>query len=134
MVASIFVCYLIAASAGTAKDPPILDIQHPTIVAFFTPVTQKELNDGGTNEALADFQYYAKQVRQPLKKAGIDFREVYSHSFRIRLGTRITIFHPREGVGYYLVSPSKKPRVEYGVLTDSDLLQIANAYFGVTSK
>jgi hypothetical protein len=33
-----------------------------------------------TNEALADFQNYAKQARDRLAKMGIDFNEVYGNS------------------------------------------------------
>lgn len=36
----------------------------------------------------------------------------------------------KEKVGYYLISPGKKPRIEYGVMTDTDLLQVAKDYFG----
>ncbi len=30
--------------------------------------------------------------------------------------------------------PGKKPRIEYGVMTDADLLQVANDYFGTSAK
>jgi hypothetical protein len=32
------------------------------------------------------------------------------------------------------VAPGKKPRVEYGVMADADLLQVANEYFGLAPK
>ena len=107
----------------------------PTIVAFF-PATKAELHkDADTNEALADFQFYGKQVREPLKKAGIDFQEVYAQSFRVRIGQEGTVFRPaKRNVGYYLIVPGKKPRIEYGVMTNTDLLQVANEYFGTSAK
>ena len=44
-------------------------VQGPTIVAFFPPVKQTQLeNDADTNEALADFQEYTNRVREPLRK------------------------------------------------------------------
>lgn len=46
-----------------AEKQPVVVVTGPTIVAFF-PVTKAELQkDADTNEALADFQFYAKQVR-----------------------------------------------------------------------
>jgi len=34
-------------------------------------------------------------------------------------------------VGYYYIAPGRKPRLEYGVATDLDILQIASDYFGM---
>ena len=108
----------------------------PTVVAFFEPVPQAKLEkEPDTNEALADFQLYAKNVREPFRKAGIEFHELYAHSFRLRDGNKLTTFRTgKVGVGYYLVAPGKDPRVEYGVMTDADLLQLANEYFGISAK
>ena len=103
---------------ATAQEQPTLVVAGPTIVAFFA-VTKAELEkDADTNEALADFQLYANQARDPLKKAGIEFSEVYVHSFRVRIGRETTVFRPAKGNdGYYLIIPGKKPRIEYGVMT-----------------
>jgi len=136
---SIFIALLAGLLCGTltvaGTKQPTIDIRQPTIVAFFPPVTQEELNDGETNEALSDFKHYAALVRQTLQTAGIRFEEVYERSFRMRLGGRLATFRPAKGkIGYYLVAPEKKPRIEYGVMTDSDLLGIAKEYFGVAMK
>lgn len=37
-------------------------------------------------------------------------------------------------VGYYFISPGKQPRVEYGVMTDDDLLHAAKEHFGTSTK
>lgn len=105
-------------------------------MAFFEPVPQAKLEkDPDTNEALADFQLYATSVREPLRKAGIEFHELHTHSFRLRVGNKLTTFRPSiVGVGYYLVAHGKDPRVEYGVMTDADLLQLATEYFGISAK
>lgn len=118
-------------SLVAAEKHPVVVVAGPTIVAFF-PVTEAELQkDADANEALADFQFYAQKVREPLKKIGIEFAEVYTHSFRIRIGQEVTVFTPtKENVGYYLIASGKKPRIEYGVMTDADLLQVAKDYFG----
>jgi hypothetical protein len=135
LVAAVLVSSVVSSSGAAASKQPIIDVRQATIVAFFPPVTQSELSNGDTNEALADFQYYAKQVREPLRKAGIEFQEVYAHSFQIRLGSKTTVFRPiKEDVGYYFVAPGKKPRLEYGVMTDHDLLEIAHEYFGIASR
>ena len=101
-------------------------------MAFF-PVTQGDLkNDPDTNEALADFQFYAGKVRRLLHDAGIDFHEIYAPSFRVQQGTKITTFHPgKVKVGYYFIAPRKKPRVDYGVMSDTDLLLVAKEYFAL---
>jgi hypothetical protein len=131
----ILVWALTGPSPVAATKQTVFDVRRPTILTFFPPVTKAELNDGETNESLADFQYSARRVRQPLQQEGIEFHEVYAHSFQLRIGKTVITFHPEKtDVGYYLVSPGKKPRVEYGVLADTDLLQIAHKYFGIPSK
>lgn len=134
-VALVCVLSLQVSLVVAAEKQPVVVVAGPTIVAFF-PVTKTELQkDADTNEALADFQFYAKQVREPLKKTGIEFQEVYAQSFRVRIGQEATVFRPAKGnVGYYLIVPGKKPRIEYGVMTNTDLLQVANEYFGTSAK
>jgi hypothetical protein len=136
---SAIACVALCAFTGpvapaAAGKQPIVIVRGPTVVAFFEPVTQAKLEkDPHTNESLADFQLYARSVRAPLGKAGIEFHELYAHSFRLRVGNELTTFRPvKADVGYYLVAPGKKPHVEYGVMTDADLLQVANEYFGIT--
>ena len=105
----------------------------PTVVAFFEPANPgKGEKDPDANEASADFQFYARNVREPFRKEGIEFHELYTRSFQLREGKKLTTFRPvKADVGYYLVAPGKKPRIEYGVMTDADLLQVANQYFGI---
>jgi hypothetical protein len=137
---SVIACVVLFAftdpvAPAAADEQPVIVVRGPTVVAFFEPVRQAKLKDPDTNEALADFQLYAKNVRELLKKAGIEFHELYTYSFRLRVGNRLTTFRPdKVNVGYYLVAPGKRPRVEYGVMTDADLLQAANEYFGIPAK
>jgi hypothetical protein len=128
---------VLTASLGVAAVASFtFVVRRPMIVAFFPPVTEAELKaDPDTNEALSDFQVYAKLVREPLRKAGIDFHEVYARSFRIRVGATVRTFRSGDvDVGYYFVAPGKKPRIEYGVMSAADLLEIAGAYFGIVTK
>jgi hypothetical protein len=132
--ACIALCVVTYPVAGKVDKQPIVIVQGPTIVAFFKPVPPARLKaDPDANEALSDFQLYAKNVRGPLEKAGIEFHELYADSFRLRVENELITFRPdKMGVGYYLVAPARKPRIEYGVMTDSDLLQLAKEYFGIT--
>ncbi len=67
-------------------------------------------------EALADFRLYVAWVREPLRKRGIEFREVYAGSFRLRDGNKVVTFHPKHAQpGYYFAAPGKRAHVEYGV-------------------
>jgi hypothetical protein len=122
---------LLIASLSAAPRQSTFVVRRPTVFAFFPPVTQKDLeHDPDTNEALSDFHLYATRARQAFGKLGIDFTEVYAWSFRVSIQGKITSFTPGpDKVGYYFIAPDKKPRVEYGVKTDSDLLQIATEYF-----
>ena len=127
-------CFAACAFPGRtsgAEKPQLIIVRGPAVIAFFKPVMQAELEkDPDTNETLSDFQLYARQVRKPLKKAGIEFYELYGNSIELRAGREVTTFRPgKVGVGYYLVAAGRKPRIEYGVMTDDDLLQVAHKYF-----
>ena len=120
-------------SQDAAKPVPIFVIHGPTIVAFFPSVTAKDLDsDQNTNEALSDFQFYIDKAGDSLHKAGIEFQEAYAHSFRLRCGNTVRTFRiSKIGVGYYFIAPGKEPYIEYGVMTDVDILDAARKYFGI---
>jgi hypothetical protein len=134
-VALVCVLSLQVSLVVSAEKQPVVVVAGPTVVAFFL-VTKTELQqDADTNEALADFQFYAKEVREPLKKKEIKLQEAYAQSFKVRNGQEATVFRPAKGnVGYYLIVPGKNPRIEYGIMTSTDVLQVANEYFGTSSK
>lgn len=123
-------------SQNTTKPVSVFVIHGPTIVAFFPPVTAKDLDsDENTNEALSDFQFYNGSVRALLHKAGIEFREADALSFRIRCGNTVKTFRTGKiNIGYYFVAPNKKPHIEYGVMTDVDILDAARKYFGIAIR
>jgi hypothetical protein len=126
---------LVHAQAPT-KEPETFVIRKPTIVAFFVPVTQSEIdNDEGMNETLSDFQYYVGSVRDTLINAGIEFHEADAWSFKIRVGKKLRIYRTKKaGVGYYFIAPGKEPNVKEGVMTDQDLLDEARKYFGLAIR
>jgi hypothetical protein len=123
-------------SPAAARNLRVVVVNRPTIIAFFPPVTDEELSKSpDTNEALADFQYYAKRARKELQEAGIDFVEVYTTSFAVKSDRKTTVFRgEKTNVGYYFVAPGKASRIEYGVMTDSDILRIATEYFRLMNK
>ncbi|HME58788.1 MAG TPA: hypothetical protein VKF63_10655 [Terracidiphilus sp.] len=135
----IWTLLLFAVWAGTGiaqnatKSVPVFVIHGPTIVAFFPPVTAKDLDsDQNTNEALSDFQFYIDEVRNPLHKAGIELQESYARSFRLRCGNTVRTFRTgKNSIGYYFITPGKKPHIEVGVMTDVDILDAARKYFGM---
>lgn len=130
-------CLLLGSAIRlSAQKPATFDVTGPTIIAFFPPVTDAELRkDPDTNEALSDFQFYAGQVREPLAKRGITFKEVYADAFTIRQGKMTTLFGTKTmKVGYCLATPGKEPYVQTGVLSDAGLLQLADKYFGTSEK
>ena len=116
-----------------ATGAPVFIVRTRTVVAFFAPVSDRDLDDEDTNEDLSDFQYYDDEVRAPFKKAGIELHETYTRSFSVRLKGKVLEFRTTRNndVGYYFIVPGKKPHVEYGVMTDQDLLDVAHDYFGI---
>jgi hypothetical protein len=126
---------LTAGFAQVAGEPvPVFDIQKPTIIAFYVPdsgTAQKGDEDG--DEALADYQYYIGLALPRLRKAGIDFEDTDVPTFKIRSQGKARTFRVGKiSVGYYFVAPGKKPHVEYGVMTDADMIDLARSYFGIS--
>jgi len=107
---------LLAAVGATAREQPAFAVRRPTIVAFFPPVTQAELDqDADTNETLADFQLYAPRS-QTAPRSRRRFLRRLCPVVQIRHRNQITTFRPDDGQeGYYFIAPGKKPRIEYGV-------------------
>lgn len=130
---SVVIFAVMGKAQNATKPETVFVIQKPTVMAFFTPVTEKELeNDPDLNEVLSDFQLYNSEVHEPFARAGIDFQEADALSFKIRIGKTVQTFRTGKiGVGYYFIAPGKEPRVEYGVMTNTDLLEIARKYFGI---
>ncbi len=122
-------------SLRASVETPLFDIHQPTVLAFFRPTSHADESGSKANDALSDFQVYLRQASVPLGKAGIEVHDVYARSFQVRDGMKTTTFQTKKiGIGYYLVSPGKKPRVEYGLMSDSDLVRVASEYFDMTIK
>ena len=135
-IVTLSVSVLLCLASGAAPKEKLVVVNGPTVVAFFPPVTGAELaKDPDTNESLVDFQLYATRVREKLNNAGIEFQVIYASSFAVRCGAKTTTFRPKKTtVGYYFIAPGKSPRVEYGVMTDVDILRVAAEHFQLASK
>jgi hypothetical protein len=123
-------------AVAAEENHPLVVVRGPTVVAFFPPMTEAELQkDPDANETLSDFQVYSARIREPLRKLGIDYNELYVRSFELRIGKKLKTFRPvKVEVGYYLIAPGRKPRIKYGVMTDDGLLEFAEEYFGNSNK
>jgi hypothetical protein len=135
----LFIAVCVAAGnsqESSAGSQPVFVIHGPTIVAFFAPVIGSELkNESDLNEVLSDYQLYYSQASAPLQKAGIDFPNTNTRLFRICIGKKVRRYRMSEiGVGYFFIAPGKEPHVEYGVMTDADLLDAARKYFGIAIR
>ena len=131
LISPVLLLFGLAMGTGQKTSIPTFVIKQPTIIAFFPPLTEAELEkDPGTNEALSDFQFYASQVASPLKKAGIDFEVASATEFKVNNSGVIHSFRTgKVRVGYYFVAPGKEPHVEQGVMTDLDILEVAREQF-----
>jgi hypothetical protein len=112
-----------------------MEINGPTVIAFFPEVSKTDRKDSDADESLSEFQLYAASARQRLEGEGVNLQEVFTRSFEIVLDGRSTTFRPSKATpGYYFATPGKKPRIEYGVMSDTDILRVAHEYFGAAVK
>lgn len=97
-------------------------------------MTESELDKNpDMNEALSDFQLYVSKAGPRLTAAGVDFEVASSTRFRIKIGSATRVFKAgRISVGYYFIAPERQPHIEYGVMTDDDIVETAGKYFRLT--
>lgn len=122
----------IGLAQKSAKPLPVFEIHGPTVIAFYPQISQEEMDKGGdAATAMDDFQSYLGPADKRLKAAGIELRVEEARSFRVRIAGKL---HTHRGgkidIGYYFIAPGKAPHVEYGVMTDADLVVAAGKYFG----
>jgi hypothetical protein len=116
----------------SAGKPQVFEIDHPTVIAFFPSTAKSTKKD---SDSLADFQLYTASARQPLESGGVDLQVVYTREFRVIVNGTATTFKPSKAEpGYYYVAPGRKPRIEFGVMNDTDMVRVAHEYFGPAMK
>lgn len=119
-----------SASRERASDTATIEIRRPTLLAHF-PITQADVDSSADiGEALSDFQHHLDGARDSLKRLGVIVEERYTPAIRYRLGDSVVRFAPPpdSGVAYVFVAPDRSTRVYYGVVTDSDLLELTNRF------
>jgi len=128
----LLVCGLPMTAKATDAERPRINADTPVVIAFFEPVNDQQLeNDPDTNDALDDFQHYARATRVALDGTCVNFHEIYAREFAVAVDGVETVFTPAVTVGYYFVAPGREARVEYGVHTDDDILALVEEVFGV---
>jgi hypothetical protein len=126
-------------SQTTYSNNDTLKAEGKTVI-FFT-ISEMEYNtlsrgpDSGIDETLDDFNYYAAIFADTLKKVGYKPIITGSRYIQIKLGNGIYKTYDRLAekesvVGYIMSDGIKEPKVEYGVVTDIDLLTTFNEFIG----
>jgi len=139
-ITPLLVCMSLALTVlpalGKVPDrTPVFAIERPTVIAFYPDTAKATGKYGDGDDSYSEFKLYSASARQPLEMGGVDMQEVYTREFRVVLDGRTTTFRPkRKENGYYFVAPGKKPRIEYGVMSDQDIVRIAHEYFGNAMK
>ena len=139
LACAIVTCSFHCGGQSHANKPHVVRVDGPTVVAFWKFDRQKDpaLAEGEEGESLSDFQFYAGNEKDLFAKRGIHFYEIYGTSFTLKVKNQTSIVRAKQfddGVGYYLIAPGKEPQIIKGVMTDSDLLQLAEKYFSIELK
>ena len=123
------------APCKSSQKVAAFEIDRPTVIAFFPHDAKADGKNDDTNESLSYFQLYAASAQRRLQNAAVDLQVIYARSFQIVLDAKVTTFRPPKAEpGYYFAMPGHKPRIEYGVMTDTDIVRIAREYFGSAMK
>jgi hypothetical protein len=123
-------------TSNLAASDDTLDLEHPTVVAFFV-TNQSEIDAdtaGHVSEALGDFQFYISAIADSLTKHGVQLVVTSDSSIvaRERDG-RFRILNlvgpDSQLVGYWFFDPSMPPKnLVGGDRVDQDLLEQAAEY------
>jgi hypothetical protein len=122
-----------ASKLSSPQSDPVFYITMPTIFAFFDHAIRPPQNEDAPdlNNAVTAFHFYGQLAVQPLARIGVDYQEVRGSEFVVKAGDATTSFRSTQALGYYFVAPA---RVAYGVMSDDDLVQAAEKYFGMIQK
>jgi hypothetical protein len=123
------------AFAKTSHTDSAIAIVRPTVIAFYPSEAKVAGKDDDANSSLSDFQLYTASAEQRLQTTNVAVETVFTRSFEVVQDGKTLTFRPaRAAPGYYFAMPGKKPRIEYGVMTDADILRTAQEYFGNAMK
>ena len=112
-------------------------VRQPTLVAVLPQSGRGEVASRDDVGAESDFRWHLAGVHTPLTLAGVSVSERRAPELIIRNGDELDVFVPEAssgGIGYYLASPGRAPRILHGVRADADLLSEAARYFCVLPR
>jgi hypothetical protein len=119
-------------SASQSADSTLIVIEGPTLVAFYPPVSQAQVD---TSEELAtvfdDFSYHLSSAADSLRALGITVRERPVGDIRLVEAGKQRQFRPAKDsadFGYLYLAPGRAQRVYYSVMSNSDLVETAHEY------
>jgi hypothetical protein len=133
-----------AASSHSRPDESAISVKGPVVVAFFPPVTQKQIDsEEGVSEGISHLRYALSDTVKCLKLAGVPVkaRLVFSHSILVTQDGKSQRFELPSGgqgsVGAYLFLPGKPPRRVIGESGPSSLAfflpEAAAEFFGAAA-
>lgn len=106
------------APSDTAGDSLVINVDRPTVVAYFA-VSQAEMDsEPGGEEVLSDFQFYLPLARDSLAKLGVAFHAQTGDTVLYREGGVVKRWSRQRDsaeVGYVFFAPGSAPRAKYGV-------------------
>jgi hypothetical protein len=131
--AALAVLALIASAAplrAQALDTSAVRVRGPVVIACFIPVPQERLD---TDEDMAtvfdDFSWHWSGAADSLQARGVAAEMRGARWVKLLSAGRLRLVRCPSPVGYVLAAPGRLPRVITGVETDSDLIDLAAAYF-----
>jgi len=128
-----------AVKANSNKNSDTLTIDERSVVFFsisqeeYDKIIKEEGEGSGINEVIDDFNYYASEVTDSLRKVGFKTVMTNSKTFAFINNKDERNFITRDSkegrVGLLLFDGIKEPMLDYGVGTDIDYLSIVDEYF-----
>ena len=118
-----------AAHQNLSDDTTVVVIHGPTVVAFDCGTEKSDDPDVG--EMLSDFYYHFNSANEEFRKEHIQSSLRYGDHFVVSQDGHLSLVRPDTSqgvVGYYIVSPLSPPKIYYGVLTNSDLIDMVHTY------
>lgn len=119
---------------GCKPNPPVvISIDRPTVIGFFPPTTQEELDDdtGGLNEALAHIGFALDDISKCMEPREVTTRFELTESLTIQDGKAAHRFRfPQnqvEDFGIIIVAPGRTPIVVNTGADPSSLVPLAQA-------
>lgn len=120
---------LLLAPACGGDQTPVIDVTGPTIVGFFPPLSEEELQrTPSVTQALAFLQFALNDAKACLATLAPTIRMEATSALKFRLdGSRQTIEFPQEEglwVGVVLLQPGQEPRVIHASAGPASLQQV----------